>query len=739
MELDKWLNQEELFTESEYSTEELISDQLAWYEEQTRVGHYGLVLEAMPALNMVDKERYKQLQTTYDLLVDYYLKGSVDPDRASILTEIGREIMRILRAADHKIKLDKEPFGVRYDTLTRLEQSFGDGLDKIPDTIGLLLRSNEEESGYFDHLEELFDLVWTKVELTEDDSLALQALMTNGGHQLATQAIVGALFVGAMEFFDLRKLRLLLMTLEESPHERTIGAALVALLMLGRRHQDELEALHSDFIGQVTNHLLQRSMDTDERQLLLAIRTIYTAYQTTSLHQLFKERVLPELANLSQRMQQLLNSGTGDLAQRMQELSHEESEEMYEISGLMESTQRDFQNIISQDSDVAFHMTAQMKVHPFFNKVSHWFLPYSKHHPSVDRDAATSLEELIPVLFQGHVPCSSDLYSFAVLDSFGMIRQQIQQQLDGMPLPEPAVSNKSSLEQGMRDFAFGAYRFYTLSMLAGELVNPFEDEPMVMDGPFTRDQLLFAEDDLEELVGFLKQIRFYLHTEGLYLRLYRFYDHSSADLWRSLSATRLILKDDELALELLLRAVEVEGITPITAKKIGELKIDLEGVESVLEWIERCEASLPSQDQLELVQQRALLLYEQQEYEPALSAVHKALYLGEGAEVSETGATMLLMAKILLHLMRPEEAKRQLDHFAEKYGALEGDLSLVSGVIRMAMGQSTQEAVRQMRQTIKEGRVREDVESLISLLSIYDFAPWELALLTDLVYAEDTE
>lgn len=729
--IDKWLR-EEIFTPSEYRVERYfykgmsVSDMV----HSTMQMHFSVPLTFLGSYSAVDIGRLERLQETYKLLGDYYLSGSEDPDREKILLQLGRELMQILRKVSENLEEQNSLHDFRQVARQELEERLRELEEPILDTVSLLWRSEWESRPFFNHLEDLFDLIWTKLSLTKAEGDAVRNAMLEEPTGFVAQTLVGALFVGCMEYLDIEKMEVLLSLAEGTQHPRARGAAIVALLMLGRRHQEELELYYADFVRRVAELFVRRAMEEPENELILALKTIFTAYQTTHLHELYRERILPELQGLSERVRDLLGSDA-NIMERMQELGHEESEEMFEVSSLMENTQRDFQKIVREHADYSYHMVTELKRHPFFGRVIRWFLPYTPNHPSVDSSSAAYLERLKPVLFQGHEPCSSDMYSFALLNAWEMIGAQVEQQLDGMPLPEASPSYLSPVEHGMRDFTFGAYRFYTLASFASTMVSPFAKEPIVYDGPYTKGAFSFSEKELHELIDFLKHCRLYSHTEGLYKRLHAYFNDNSAELWRSLSAIGLLEEDDERALLLLHRAVNVEGVTRVTAEKVADLTAQIHGDLPALEWIERCEAALEPDEQLDLVWMKSQILYGLERYEEAEKSMHKLLYL-QGDEVGEE--EILLMAKIQLQLKKPKEVLRLVRDGALEEGDSLAPILILYGAVAMIAegGEYKKGGVEILKKSAEKLSDEVAIEEALMFLKPNGVEEWEIQLLYDL-------
>lgn len=692
---------------------------IRWHVEQTLGGLYGAVLRDMRSLPIVEESELRSLESTYGFLSQYYEEGAADPERSKIIRQIGASLMRMLRANAAYLEEQDQPWNSRSATLQTL-RAYGLGEGSLVTLIGVLRGSVEPYSyDYFDKLDQLFGLIWTTIDISEAEEQALRTLLlVEESHQLVAQTVAGALFLGTMQYFDPRKVELLYDLWQQHPSVMVRGASLGALLILGRRHKEELLRLHPQLVEQI-----QVALVADEKQLLEALKVIQVSYKTTDNHKIFREKILPELRSISDKLQQVMGNS---LTTRLEELQNGsiDREKLEEVESLMAKAPDKFSMMKDTEQDVAFHLISELKAFPFFSKISHWFMPFDDRFPTLSKDNVAAFKRLLPMMMQGQRMISSDLYSYAFVPTWEQIGTAMLSQMEGeMPSESPS---EVTLIDGVRDLVFGAYRFYQLSSHANTLINPFEQSPDILGGALLCKRGAVSEEGLLSLASMMVRFGQYAEAGRTYERVVRDYLTNTAEVWRGMAVASMMRNDDEKALEQLRRAVELEGKSEVTVRKIAQLLIRLGRKVEAIEWISTGEADLGEGIGYQLPLQRALLLKELGRADEALKAAYKADYLADGGNLQST--TLLL--ELLISMGKAEEAGRRLEGKEAK-----GELLLWSSLVAMALGERA-EGLSRLRQWQEGGSQGAPLREKLSLLERYGIEPWEQALIEDITYKE---
>lgn len=708
---------------SEYGVEEYYPPRVRWHVSKTLEGLYGMVLQDMRSLPLAESGEIQQLEETYKYLTYYYKEGTDDPKRSEILRGIGTSLMQLLRANAAHIEEEERPNDTRCETVQRLK-IYQLNAEKIVHLIDELSEEvSKREQSYFDKVDQLFDYLWATPRLPKSVSERLQyTLEMTPLPPLVAQSVVSALFVGSMEYFDEQKISLLL-TFGKGHHDPIVrGAAMAALLVLGRRHQAELCALHPDLIAEVETFLLSR-----EELLLELLKVVQISYKTTENHKTYEEKIVPELKNISDKFRQSM-SGTGSLSSQIAELQKKaiDKEHFEEMEELMAKVPDQLKMLQDAEQDTAYHLVTGLKGFAFFSKMSHWFLRFDEQYPDLDQANVEVFTRILPFMSQGRRMISADMYSYALVPAWrevvrGMEADILEQSMpDATPLPAPTEVD------GARELLFSAYRFYQLSSHRHTLVSPFARSPYLLDGAFLSRRGLLSEEGLLKLATMMVGFGQYDAAGRTYERVVADYLTNTAEVWRGMSVASIMRNDHEGALQQLHKAVELEGPTAITASKIAELLIKLGRRGEAIKWLETSEEQVESY-RLPLL--RAELLYQAGRNEEAMKAAYKAHYLSDG----KNAKSLSIIVELLLLSGKAKEAKELLER-ATNGG--EGALLFWRALSTLAEGQR-KEGIEQLSRWAKGGSSDLTLLAKLQLLSAYGYSTSDQSLIKDIIYSKE--
>lgn len=708
---------------SEYGVEEYYPPRVRWHVNKTLEGLYGMVLQDMRSLPLAESGEIQQLEETYKYLTYYYKEGTDDPKRSEILRGIGTSLMQLLRANAAHIEEEERPNDTRCETVQRLK-IYQLNAEKIVHLIDELSEEvSKREQSFFDKVDQLFDYLWATPRLPKSVSERLQySLEVTQLPPLVAQSVVSALFVGSMEYFDEQKISLLL-AFAKGHHDPIVrGAAMAALLVLGRRHQAELSTLHPDLVAEVETFLLSR-----EELLLELLKVVQISYKTTENHKTYEEKIVPELKNISDKFRQSM-SGTSSLSSQIAELQKKaiDKEHFEEMEELMAKVPDQLKMLQDAEQDTAYHLVTGLKGFAFFSKMSHWFLRFDEQYPDLDQANVEVFTRILPFMSQGRRMISADMYSYALVPAWrevvrGMEADILEQSMpDATPLPAPTEVD------GARELLFSAYRFYQLSSHRHTLVSPFARSPYLLDGAFLSRRGLLSEEWLLKLATMMVGFGQYDAAGRTYERVVADYLTNTAEVWRGMSVASIMRNDHEGALQQLQKAVELEGPTAITASKIAELLIKLGRRGEAIKWLETSEEQVESY-RLPLL--RAELLYQTGRNEEAMKAAYKAHYLSDG----KNAKSLSIIVELLLLSSKAQAAKELLERTTNSG---EGALLFWRALSTLAEGQR-KEGIEQLSQWAKGGSPDLTLLAKLQLLSPYGYSTSDQSLIKDIIYSKE--
>lgn len=707
------------YSESEYRMEELYPSRVIWHAQGILNGQYGMVIKDLKSLPVNSPAAIDTLADTHHYLCKYYLSGSQDPYRERILMDIGKGAMSWITRNAEFISAEELPNKKRNTTISELRERFDHHLEGVLESqLQQLIACQFYSQDFFERLDLVFDLIWTTLELDQAEHQLILHIIEQPEYAFISRTIIPALFLGLMEYFDIEKLVLLKECLEQSSNVHLQAVALASLIILGRRHQDELLALHSDFVHQVS---LLMSREDISPFILSTIKVITTAYKTTENHKIFREKILPELSNISDKLQQVMGNNLQERLDKLREIDRDKMEEVERL--MLDSSSDNFAIMRDPDQDVTYHLVTDLKKFPFFNQVSHWFMPYDARYPGIDQENAEALARLAPMLFQGRQIISSDMYSYAQVNAWKNVEESLRIQMEGMPIPD-TLPKTNDFVAAVEDFVYGAYRFYQLSHFSFGMIHPFEHKPYVGDGAFLQQDGILSEANLHELASLMVKYREYADAANTYERMLSEYMTASGEVYRGLAVASMMKGDSEKALEMLLRAVDIEGKSKVTVRKVAELMVKLGRKREAIKWLEQSENELVDDAGI-LALDRAKLLRDLGEYQEALQVGFKANFLTDGTSEE----VVAFLSELLLQQNRAEEALKMLD----KEGAEKGERLLLKGLAHLALGHR-ELGIEDLKKWMSQGGDGAILSEHLAQLSIYGFESWEQSLVQDIIF-----
>ncbi len=367
-----------------------------------------------------------------------------------------------------RLRPDETLASLAVDYLTELSSL---GLDS-----GALLDSGRRE-GIERLSRDIFNAVWTEFPLTEDDSEALENLISDPQIPLHDRENwISALWLGLLNFYDPARVELLAKAYM-LPDKRLSIAALtglsVACFRFRKRRLDDkseqalatladLPGWKSDLSAVVTE--LMRSLDTER------------------ITRKMKEDILPGMMRMSSQVMEKLKDVPSESPADIEALAENpEWDDIIHKDGMFDKL-KEMNELQMEGADVFMSTFANMRSFRFFNDIANWFLPYTPVHSSL---AALSEGEgaLLCDTFAG-IPflCDSDKYAVlcAMAETPGAMRNQAMSRISSQyqaisdHIAEVSKSdNDDSRRQIANNYVKNIYRFFKLFRRKGEFFDPF--------------------------------------------------------------------------------------------------------------------------------------------------------------------------------------------------------------------------------------------------------------------------
>lgn len=458
-------------------------------------------------------DEISRLEDSYKLMLNYATQGVDDPSRSVLYNNIVNDVRLLLdRVARQRLAVE-EPT-LYFNTLRcvqlRQNESIASLLDeyyKISDKASIynMIVSDELNSQSQDSFEakerieqQIFNRIWVTFPFKNIDEETLISLFnSNNVSQHFQELIVSALLMGLIEYYDPRKLKILLVAYKSNYQEVSVKALVAILLtmyMYSNRINDE----------KLLNHIAAiKEDDKWNSDVKTAYIELVRTRDTERISKKMQDELIPEMLKLRPDIYKKINDSTAMIDMSSIE-ENPEWEEMLQKSGITDKI-KELSQLQEEGSDVFMSTFSHLKSFPFFSEISNWFMPFSLDHSLVKRTLGSDVSVIGDIIENAPFLCNSDKYSFLL--SLGSIPQhqrqlmlsQFEQQREAisgagmsmMSLTQPG-QRKNLINKYLQDL----YRFFKLYRRKGEFFDLFAQQINLVNIPMLSDDL----DDVDTLM-----------------------------------------------------------------------------------------------------------------------------------------------------------------------------------------------------------------------------------------------
>jgi len=357
------------------------------------------------------RDEINEQEETYKRLLYYYAAGSKDQMQDKIYTDLLASVYELTNKITHKMLSVISPklyyatlriVSVQPITFVKLIHSIREASD-LQNRIAMELTMNK-----------LFKEIWTSVALSEEDANGLLDSLLNrtttpdaanspDDLTILNCQIVSALTLGLQEFFDRRKM-ILLIHAAESDDENVKIRAYTGLLLTLYRHKNQIDCYPE--IGYRIENLME---NTEFYKIVnVIILRFILSRETEKISKKMKDEILPEMMKLRAKFYSDAPSKDSPVDPSDLELNPEWMEKLSNspISKKME----EFSKLQEEGADVMHLTFVHLKEFPFFRDINNWFMPFHKGLPVFSGHG--KLLKAIETIVDTGLMCNSDLYSF---------------------------------------------------------------------------------------------------------------------------------------------------------------------------------------------------------------------------------------------------------------------------------------------------------------------------------------
>lgn len=252
----------------------------------------------------------------------------------------------------------------------------------------------------------------SQIKTKEPLLAALTSADVNPG---AKVMIISALMLGALKFYDPRRLSVIIRTYMSATNPKVKAAALVALLLCLWQHRNRpLDRRTANILAAAKD---DKSWNSDLR---IAFLEIIRTRNTERINRKMIDEVIPRMIEIRPDIMKKIRDGKINPDDPASIQENPEWQDMLDKSGITDRL-KELTEMQQEGGDVFMSTFAHLKNFPFFSEISNWFLPFSSNLPEV-QEATMSYGNLAEALDSAFYLCDSDKFSFVF--AIGSIPQQ---------------------------------------------------------------------------------------------------------------------------------------------------------------------------------------------------------------------------------------------------------------------------------------------------------------------------
>lgn len=431
-----------------------------------------------------------RIEESYRYMLEYAMKGVADPSRAKVYDDI---ISRMLSLTDklERHAMTSEAPTLYYNTLRYFNMSRHDSLstmlrqyEKLSHdywSTGMQLASSTraaiENRTEREKLEKsIFNTLWITFPLTNEDCESIKNVFTSASYYpYFKQQVTSGILLGLLEFYDPRRI-MLLMDAYECEDNTVSASAVIALLIALYTYRDYS-------IAPTILSRLKTISETSPRwhnDLKEGFLELVRARDTERITRQMTDELVPEMMKLKPEIDRRFKNLEDPALDMSDPDMNPEWQEMLEKSGIADKMRKLFE-IQLEGGDVFMSTFGHLKSFPFFSDISNWFLPFHTEQSEVVMMDG-ELSDVARLLESSPVFCNSDKYSFVLsiqnipASQREMIKSQMNAQINNLmeiQAADDGVGNDKRRSNVMNRYVQDLYRFFKLFRRKAEFTDPF--------------------------------------------------------------------------------------------------------------------------------------------------------------------------------------------------------------------------------------------------------------------------
>lgn len=432
------------------------------------------------------------LLQNYSYMLQYVSSGVEDPGQKAVYDSMVNDALSVVDTLTRKAFMAENPslyYSVARtmdsrNTIAFLASAYVKECVRLDSDLDSITNPKRTETAER-ILRDLFNRIWIQHPFTTEDVGAVSMLLDVKNRQTvpvhARCLVVSGIMMGMLEFYDVRRLELLLTTYLSDDDDTVRLRALVGALASFYRYR--LRPVPKE----VALKLAAVKEHPDWNDDFIAVTAEFMrATDTDRISEEMQARIADTIKNIDPELRKKLQSGDFDMESITE--GNPEWEESLANSELTRSL-KEMQEIQADGGDVFMASFSKMKQFPFFSDISNWFLPFYENYSAVAE--IDNMEGTIGfMLSKMPILCDSDKYSIvmsfwavpssnreAFVNALNMQSEQMREALSQIDRVSPLQTRRNTINKYVQNL----YRFYKLFRRKGEFFPLFSQAPDLLE------------------------------------------------------------------------------------------------------------------------------------------------------------------------------------------------------------------------------------------------------------------
>lgn len=371
-------------------------------------------------------DEWRNLEQTYSYMLKYTVEGIQDPERQKIYRKLIVSVYEMADTLYNAIRL-KKSYAFEYEKkrtfnfdktgdfktlLADLEDYYlHEELIALGEQAGVKSETRDENEKNFQHkMVSLFYHFWLKDNFSTDEIRFVHQFFSSELIQKPYKSfIISALILSLQRSFSEEKFSLLFDCYEQDEIEIK-QRALVGLLINLYKYD-----LRMPFYPAITSRLLIMNEDPKFKQNLeRVIIQFIRSRETEKIQKKIKDEIIPEMIRISPNLKDKINL-EGLMEEGLGDDKNPEWEEIFKDSPGLMNKMEEFSELQMEGADVFLGSFSMLKMFPFFNEFTNWFVPFFAENPAISNltdDTDKTSRKFVEAIGSAPILCNSDKYSF---------------------------------------------------------------------------------------------------------------------------------------------------------------------------------------------------------------------------------------------------------------------------------------------------------------------------------------